>query len=108
MVSRYHNWNNNRMKKTFTAEQKATIALVALKGEQTTSQIASVFEVHPTQIGFWKKQALEGLKGVFSDKRKRENKTNDQLIAELYQTIGKRDMELSWLKKKIEPFISSG
>lgn len=96
------------MKKTFTTEQKASIALAALKGEQTISQISSAFEVHPTQIGLWKKQAMEELKGVFSDKRRKENKTNEQLIAELYQTIGKRDMELSWLKKKIEPFISSG
>lgn len=96
------------MRKTFTAEQKATIALAALKGEQTTTQIASVYEVHPTQIGIWKKQAMEGFRDVFSDKRRKDNKTNDQLIAELYQTIGKRDMELSWLKKKIEPFISSG
>lgn len=96
------------MKKTFTAEQKAAIALAALKGEQTTSQIASAYEVHPTQIGLWKKAAMEGLKGVFSDKRRKENKTQEQLIAELYQTIGKRDMELSWLKKKIEPFVSSG
>lgn len=96
------------MRKTFTAEQKATIALAALKGEQTTTQIASVYEVHPTQIGIWKKQAMERFRDVFSDKRRKDNKTNDQLIAELYQTIGKRDMELSWLKKKIEPFISSG
>lgn len=96
------------MKKTFTTEQKASIALAALKGEQTVSQISSAFEVHPTQIGLWRKQALEGLKGVFSDKRRKENKTQEALIAELYQTIGKRDMELAWLKKKIEPFISSG
>ena len=96
------------MKKTFTTEQKAAIALAALKGEQSTGQIASAFEVHPTQVGFWKKQAMEGLKAIFSDKRKKENKEHEQLIAELYQTIGKRDMELSWLKKKIGPFISSG
>ena len=96
------------MKKSFTAEQKAAIALAALKGEQTTGQIASAYEVHPTQIGLWKKVAMDGLKGVFSDKRRKENKTQEQLIAELYQTIGKRDMELSWLKKKIEPFVSSG
>lgn len=96
------------MKKVFTPDQKASIAVAAIKEQQTTNQISAAYEVHPTQIGMWKKQALHGLKDVFSDKRKKENQTNDQLIAELYQTIGKRDMELAWLKKKLEPFTSSG
>jgi transposase-like protein len=96
------------MKKVFTSEQKASVAVAAIKDQQTINQISAAYEVHPTQIGLWKKQALHGLKEVFSDKRKKENKTNDQLIAELYQTIGKRDMELAWLKKKLEPFASSG
>ncbi|MBI4272754.1 transposase [Candidatus Uhrbacteria bacterium] len=41
------------------------------------------------------------MKSVFSDKRRRDHKTQEQLIAELYQTIGKRDMELAWLKKRL-------
>lgn len=96
------------MKKVFTPEQKASVVVAALKEQQTMNQISAAYEVHPTQIGLWKKQALQGLKEVFSDKRKKENKTHDQLIAELYQTIGQRDMELAWLKKKLEPFASSG
>lgn len=95
------------MKKVFTPEQKASVAIAAIKEQQTVNQISAAYEVHSTQIGMWKKQALRGLKDVFSDKRKKENQTNDQLIAELYQTIGQRDMELAWLKKKLEPFASS-
>lgn len=96
------------MKKVFTPEQKASVAIAALKEQQTINQISAAYAVHPTQVGLWRKQALEGLKNIFSDKRKKENQTHDQLIAELYQTIGKRDMELAWLKKKLEPFASSG
>lgn len=96
------------MKKVFTPDQKASIAVAAIKEQQTINQISAAYEVHPTRIGMWKKQALHGLKDVFSDKRKKENQTNAQLIAELYQTIGQRDMELAWLKKKLEPFTSSG
>lgn len=94
------------MKKVFTPEEKASVAIAAIKDQQTINQISAAYEVHPTQIGLWKKQAIQGLKDVFSDKRKKENKTNDQLIAQLYQTIGRRDMELAWLKKKLEPFAS--
>jgi transposase-like protein len=96
------------MKKIFTSEQKASVVVAAIKEQQTINQISAAYEVHPTQIGLWKKQALQGLKEVFSDKRKKENQTHDQLIAELYQQIGQQKMELSWLKKKLEPFVSSG
>lgn len=96
------------MKKTFSPEQKAAVVLAAMKGDQTNNQISAAFEVHPTQIGMWKKQALEGMKEIFSDKRKKQNQTQEQLIAELYKVIGQRDMELAWLKKKLEPFGSSG
>lgn len=96
------------MKKVFTADQKASVVVAAIKEQQTVNQISVAYEVHPTQIGTWKKQALQGLKDIFSDKRKKEHQTHDQLIAELYQQIGQQKMELAWLKKKIEPFASSG
>lgn len=96
------------MKKIFTSEQKASVAVAAIKERQTINQISTAYEVHPTQIGLWKKQAPQGLKEVFSDKRKKERQTRDQLIAELYQQIGQQKMESAWLKKKIEPFTSSG
>ncbi len=90
------------MKKIFTSQQKAQVALAAIKGEKTISQIASLYEVHPTQIQSWKKQVLSVLPEIFSDKRKKENQTQDQLINELYKTVGQRDIELEWLKKKLQ------
>jgi transposase len=96
------------MKKTFTPQQKAAVAFAAIKGEETMSQIASRYGVHPTQIGFWKKQTMDGLVEIFSDKRKKEHQTQEQLISELYKIIGQRDTELEWLKKKLEPFGASG
>lgn len=96
------------MKKVFTPEQKADVAIAAIKGIQSMSQISSTFEVHPTQIGLWKKQALHGLSEVFSNKRRKANDDHEALVAELYQTIGQRDMELAWLKKNLTRFESSG
>lgn len=96
------------MKKTFTPDQKTAVVIATIKAEQTINQISSAYEVHPTQIGVWKKQALNGLKDMFAGKGSKEHQANDQLIAELYKTIGQRDMELQWLKKKLEPFTSSG
>ncbi|MEK6707130.1 MAG: hypothetical protein AABZ06_15235 [Bdellovibrionota bacterium] len=96
------------MKKVFTPEQKADVAIAAIKGVQTTSQISSTFEVHPTQVGVWKKQALRGLSEVFGDKRRKTQDDHEALINELYKTIGQRDMELAWLKKNLKRFESPG
>lgn len=90
------------MKKIFTPQQKAQVVLAAIKGEKTISQIASLYEVHPTQIQAWKKQSLSALPEIFADKRKKENQTQYQLINELYKTVGQRDIELEWLKKKLQ------
>lgn len=92
------------MKKSFSPQQKATVALMALKGLRSTSQISSTFGVHPTQINAWKKQAEESMERAFTDRRTKEGKTNEQLIKELYQLVGRRDVELEWLKKNLAPF----
>lgn len=96
------------MKKIFTPQQKATIALAAIKGEQTINQLSSLYEVHPTQVQCWKKIVMDNLPHLFSDKRKKESFDNQKMIDELYRIIGQRDTELSWLKKKLQPFDSSG
>lgn len=89
------------MKKIFTPQQKAAVALEAIRGGKTISQIASIYEVHPTQIQQWKKILQENISSIFSDKRKKEGKSERELIDELYRTIGQRDIELGWLKKKL-------
>ena len=89
------------MRKTFTPNQKAHVAIAALKGNQTISQIASENEVHPTQIKQWETIAKEGLPTLFVDKRKSEYKDLQDKIDQLYKIIGQRDSELDWLKKKL-------
>jgi len=89
------------MKKVFTPQQKAAVALEAIKGAKTISQIASIYEVHPTQVQQWKKVLQENISSVFADKRKRKGKPEQELLDELYRTIGQRDIELGWLKKKL-------
>jgi transposase len=89
------------MRKIFTPSQKAHIAIAALKGNQSVSQIASENEVHPTQVNQWQKIAKEGLPMLFVDKRKHEHKELQDKIDQLYKIIGQRDLELDWLKKKL-------
>ncbi len=79
---------------------KAKVALEAIKGEKTITQLASEYKVHPNQIGQWKKKLLKELPSLFSDKRERQDKSRDELEAELYRQIGQMKVEVEWLKKK--------
>lgn len=84
----------------FTAEFKSKIALEAIKGHRTVTEIASEYGVHPHQITQWKKQALDGLPDILSDKRRKRKEDQKVLVSELYQQIGQLKVELDWLKKK--------
>jgi len=80
---------------------KAKVALAAVRGDRTTSQLVSAFGVHATQIGQWKKRLMEGAPELFSDDCRREVQDQDALVTELYEQIGRLQMELGWLKKKV-------
>ena len=87
-------------KKTFSSEFKAKVAIEALKGHKTTNELASEFEVHPTQINQWKKQLLEGSKNLFSGKNEKDMDSVTKERDRLYTQIGQLAVELDWLKKK--------
>lgn len=55
-------------RKRYSAEFKAKVALEAIRGEQTLAQLAAKHGIHQTMINAWKKQAIEGMSGVFSGK----------------------------------------
>jgi len=83
------------------------VALAAIKSDKTVAQIGSDHQVHPTQIGLWKKQAIDNLAELFRDNRKKEKQKEFEHQVELdnlYKVIGQRDIELDWLKKKLSIF----
>ncbi len=90
------------MRRNFSAEFKAKLALEAIKGERSLSELASKFEVHPNQIRQWKKALLAGMPEIFSDKRRRKEREQEGDEARLFEEIGRLKIELDWLKKKGE------
>ena len=87
-------------RKTFSKEQKARVALEALRGEKTVAQLSSEYGVHATQINAWRKQALEGLPALFERAPGADVKTQEAEKEQLYQQIGKLQVEVEWLRKK--------
>ena len=90
-----------KKRRRIEAGVKAKVALAAVRGDRTASQLASAYGVHATQIGQWKRRLLEGAADLFSDDRRHEVREQDALVAELYEQIGRLQMELGWLKKKV-------
>ena len=56
---------SRRARRNHTPAFKAKVALAAVKGEKTLSELAQLFDVHPNQITQWKAQLQEGAAGVF-------------------------------------------
>ena len=88
------------MKKQFSPDYKAKVALEALKGIEPVHAIAAKYQVHPVQVSQWKKELLERLPEVFARKAEPEVAEAAQREERLYQKIGQLEVELDWLKKK--------
>src|SRR5438270_9703199 len=86
-------------RKRYSAEEKTKVAIEAIKGQKTLNERASEYGVHPSQITQWKKQAVEEIGTGFSGGRARRERTDEVLVASLYQEIGQLKMEMDWLKK---------
>lgn len=88
------------MRKSFSPEFMAKVALAAIKGDMTTAELSSKYEVHRSQINNWRKRALEEFREVFRGKRDKSIKDSEKIIDELYRQIGQLKVENDWLKKK--------
>jgi transposase-like protein len=89
-----------RGRKKHSAQFKAKVALEAVKGKKSIAELASQFEIHPNMINKWKKQLLEDLPSIFTDRNKHGSGEDEKLKERLYQQIGQLQVELDWLKKK--------
>jgi transposase-like protein len=79
---------------------KAKVALEALKGDQTASELSSRFEVHPSRIQVWKKALIEEAPYLFGNGTGQHEKGQEALIAQLYQQIGQLKVERDFLSKR--------
>lgn len=91
------------MRQKFPNEFKAKVALAALKGDKTLAELATEFEVHATQINAWKAVVKDRTAELFSGSSGGAEKVKEQkdLIEELYKNIGRTQVEIDWLKKKL-------
>ena len=87
-------------RKRYNPEFKAKVALAALKNEETMSELAARFGVHPTMIAAWKRALLDGAADIF-DKNQKTKKQSEEHVNELYRQIGRLQVERDFLSKKL-------
>jgi transposase len=81
---------------------KAKVALAAVKGDQTVTELASRLGVHPAPIHTSKKALVEGASSVFANGPGTREKANDALVDRRYKQIGQLRVERDFLHERLE------
>ena len=90
-----------KSRRKFSADFKAKVVLEALKERSTIEELARKYELHPTQINTWKREAVANMASVFSGDKADGIADSEQQTEKLYAQIGQLKVENDWLKKKL-------
>lgn len=91
-----------KTRRRFTAEFKAKVALEAIRGERTISELATKHQLHPNQITQWKRQAIENLAKAFDDRASDTQVSRDVELTKLHAKIGQLVVERDFLAKAFD------
>ena len=90
------------IRRRFTADFKARVALEALRGDRTIQEIAAKHKVHPNQVSTWKRQAVDGLGAVFSNGADRVGRDHESEVRDLHAKIGELTVERDFLARGLK------
>ena len=76
---------------------KARVALAALSGEKTITELSSEFGVHQTLVHKWMRQLKESAAGIFAGEIKTEEVKREKELHTLHAKIGQLTVERDFL-----------
>ncbi len=88
---------SKRPRRNHSPAFKARVALEAIKGEKTLSELAQQYDVHANQISTWRSQLLEGAVGVFDGDGGGRDKEPPVDVKRLHAKIGELTLENDFL-----------
>lgn len=86
---------SRRPRRNHSSAFKSKVALAAIKGEQTITELSQKFDVHPNQITQWKNQLLDQASSVFDQGKSTEPSVD---IKTLHAKIGELTLENDFLE----------
>jgi transposase len=89
---------SRRPRRNHSAAFKAKVAIAAIKGERTITQIAEQFDVHPNQVTTWKTQLEGGAADVFGDGHGPTDVAPAVDVKALHAKIGELTLENDFLE----------
>lgn len=89
------------IRRKHSAAFKAKVALEAAKEQKTIAELAHEFGVHPNQISVWKKQLQESVVTLFEHSHSSSEAEHQAEIDTLHRLIGKLNVDLEFMKKKV-------
>ena len=92
----------SKKRKQYSPSFKAKVALAALKGDQTTAELAARFQVHPTMVSGWKRELLDRADELFDGKAGKKSNSHQEEIDNLYHQIGQLSVERDFLARKLD------
>jgi transposase len=93
-----------RKRRNHEAGFKARVALEAVKGERTVSELAAEYGVHPTMIHQWKKALLDGVADIFERGTKKTAEVDEDTVRALHAKIGELAVANDFLSRKLKPW----
>jgi len=91
-----------KSRRKFSGDFKAKVVLEALKERSTMEELARKYELHPTQINTWKREAAAKLASAFETEGAVSNtEQQEEQLEKLYAQIGQLKVENDFLKKKL-------
>ena len=87
-------------RRKFSADNKAKVALAAIREHETLKELSARFEVSPIMISRWKKEFLENASQAFGGAKEPEKKEVE--TEKLYAQIGQLKVENDFLKKSLK------
>jgi transposase len=87
-------------RKRRSPEEKAQIALEALREDKPVREIAEKYGVHPNQISQWKRTLLDSAGDVFRGGTGSREKELESEREELLKQLGQAQVEKAFLQKK--------
>lgn len=90
-----------KTRRKFTPEFKAKIALEVIKERESVNEIAKKHQLHPQQIGKWKKEFLANASAAFESDKSKKKGENSVAEEKLFEIIGQQKVEIDFLKKAL-------